>query len=45
MWVSCSSGRIGPSNWGLVGITWPNRSSSPGPDRLKSGMTAPTLAV
>ena len=45
MWVSLSSGRIGPVNCGLVGTTWPNRSSSPGPDRLKSGTAAPTCAV
>ena len=45
MWVSWSSGRIGPSNCGLVGITWPNRSSSPGPDRLRDGTAAPTWAV
>ena len=45
MWVSCSNGRIGPANRGLVGITWPKRSSSPGPDRLKDGIAAPTWAV
>jgi hypothetical protein len=29
----------------LVGITWPNRSSSPGPFRLRLGAVAPTRAV
>ncbi len=37
MWVSLSSGRIGPVNCGLA--------SSTGPDRLKSGTAAPTCAV
>ncbi|MGH3149289.1 MAG: hypothetical protein ACRDOB_00960 [Streptosporangiaceae bacterium] len=32
-------------NCGLVGTTWPNRSSSPGPDRLSDGMAAPTWAL
>ena len=45
MWVSCSSGRIGPWKRGLVGTTWPNRSSSPGPDQLKLVRVAPTWAV
>ena len=31
MWSSASRGLIGPVNSGLVAITWPNRSSSPGP--------------
>ena len=38
-------GRIGPVNCGLVTITWPNRSSSPGPLRLAFGSVAPTCAV
>ena len=45
MCVSCSRGRMGPSNCGLVGITWPKRSSCPGPDKLSDGSAAPTSAV
>jgi len=45
MRVSFSSGRIGPANCGLVGMTSPNRSSSPGPEKLRDGKAAPTWAV
>src|SRR6185437_14887850 len=46
--VMCSSaslGLIGPAKSGFVAITWPNRSSSPGPRRLAFGSVAPTWAV
>ncbi len=46
--VMCSSaslGLIGPVKSGFVAITWPNRSSSPGPRRLAFGSVAPTWAV
>jgi hypothetical protein len=42
---STSFGRIGPGKSGLVVITWPKRSSSPGPRRLALGKDAPTCAV
>src|SRR5258708_15435328 len=42
IWESCSRGRTGPVNWMLVGSLWPNRSTSPGPDRLRLGALAPT---
>ena len=45
MWSSASRGLIGPVNCGLVAITWPNRSSSPGPCTLAFGRVAPTWAV
>ncbi len=42
IWDSCSRGRTGPVNLMLVGRLWPNRSISPGPDKLKFGPVAPT---
>ena len=42
IWESCSLGRTGPVNWMLVGRLWPNRSISPGPERLRLGAVAPT---
>ncbi len=46
--VMCSSASLGlitPVNCGFVAITWPNRSSSPGPRRLAFGSVAPTCAL
>ena len=45
MWSSASLGLMRPVNCGLVAMTWPNRSSSPGPCRLAFGSVAPTCAV
>ncbi len=42
IWESRSRGRTGPVNRMLVGRLWPNRSISPGPDRLRFGAVAPT---
>ena len=43
IWVSARRGRTGPANCSVVGSRWPNRSSSPGPERLIEGAAAPTL--
>ena len=43
IWVSARRGRTGPANCSVVGSRCPNRSSSPGPDRLTEGAAAPTL--
>ena len=43
--VMCASvrrGRTGPANRRVVGSRCPNRSTSPGPDRLSVGAAAPT---
>src|SRR5947207_1984017 len=42
IWESCSRGRTGPVNRRSVGRLWPNRSTCPGPDGLRSGALAPT---
>jgi hypothetical protein len=42
MWLSASRGRTGPANSSVVGSRCPNRSTSPGPDRLSVGAAAPT---
>ncbi len=36
---------MGPANRGLVGMTWPNKSSSPGPDSDSDGSEPPTCAT
>jgi hypothetical protein len=43
IWTSCNLGRTGPTKRRLVGRLCPNRSISPGPDRLKVGAVAPTV--
>ena len=43
IWASCSRGRTGPVKRRSVGRLWPNRSTSPGPDRLRLGALAPDL--
>lgn len=45
VWVNCKRGRAGPTKVVAVGIVWPNRSSSAGPDRLHDGAVTPTLTV
>ena len=45
MCVSRSRGRTGPTKVVVVGIDWPNRSSSPGPERLNDGAVTPTSTV
>ncbi len=42
MWDRVSRGRTGPAKFSVVGSFWPNRSTSPGPDRLRVGAAAPT---
>ena len=42
MWASVSRGRTGPAKSSVVGSRCPNRSTSPGPDRLSVGAAAPT---
>src|SRR5262249_26073510 len=45
IWDSASFGGSGPGNRSVVGRLCPNRSTSPGPDRLKLGAVAPTVTT
>ncbi len=42
MCVSVRLGRTGPANCRIVGSRCPNRSTSPGPEKLSEGAAAPT---